>query len=131
MAQALDRATSLPPLVASMGRTERYRSSVGRDHRGPSPVGLRPADPPTVSAVYPPAAPPASRFPPPAPAGPTPTHWPRAAALDYSERQAAFRVGYESPSQFSREYRRLFGAPPRQDVAALKGASQPAGYSHV
>jgi AraC-like DNA-binding protein len=34
--------------------------------------------------------------------------------------QAAFRVGYESPSQFSREYRRLFGAPPRQDVAAVR-----------
>jgi AraC-like DNA-binding protein len=34
--------------------------------------------------------------------------------------QAAFRVGYESPSQFSYEYRRLFGAPPRQDVAAVK-----------
>ena len=33
---------------------------------------------------------------------------------------AGFRVGYESPSQFSREYRRMFGAPPRQDVAALK-----------
>ncbi|MFI4849459.1 MAG: AraC family transcriptional regulator N-terminal domain-containing protein [Gimesia chilikensis] len=33
--------------------------------------------------------------------------------------EAAFRVGYESPSQFSREYRRLFGAPPRQDIAAL------------
>jgi AraC-like DNA-binding protein len=33
---------------------------------------------------------------------------------------AAFRVGYESPSQFSREYRRMFGAPPRQDVAGLK-----------
>jgi AraC-like DNA-binding protein len=30
---------------------------------------------------------------------------------------AAFRVGYESPSQFSREYRRLFGAPPRQDIS--------------
>jgi AraC-like DNA-binding protein len=29
---------------------------------------------------------------------------------------AAFRVGYESPSQFSREYRRLFGAPPMRDV---------------
>lgn len=42
--------------------------------------------------------------------------------LDASE--AAFRVGYESPSQFTREYRRMFGAPPRQDVAALKGASQ-------
>ncbi|WP_425613549.1 AraC family transcriptional regulator N-terminal domain-containing protein [Anatilimnocola sp. NA78] len=33
---------------------------------------------------------------------------------------AAYRVGYESPSQFSREYRRMFGAPPRQDVAAVK-----------
>jgi len=34
--------------------------------------------------------------------------------------EAAFRVGYESPSQFSREYRRTFGAPPRQDVAAIR-----------
>jgi len=32
----------------------------------------------------------------------------------------AHRVGYESPSQFNREYRRLFGAPPRRDVAALR-----------
>ena len=30
---------------------------------------------------------------------------------------AAFRVGYESPSQFSREYRRLFGVPPEKDGA--------------
>lgn len=37
--------------------------------------------------------------------------------------QAAFRVGYESPSQFSREYRRMFGAPPRQDIAALVAAT--------
>jgi AraC-like DNA-binding protein len=37
--------------------------------------------------------------------------------LDAAE--AAFRVGYESPSQFSREYRRLFGAPPRQDIDAV------------
>ncbi len=29
---------------------------------------------------------------------------------------AAFAVGYESPSQFSREYARLFGAPPSRDV---------------
>lgn len=29
---------------------------------------------------------------------------------------AAFEVGYESPSQFSREYARLFGAPPKRDV---------------
>jgi len=29
-------------------------------------------------------------------------------------------VGYESPSQFSREYSRLFGAPPQQDVKRLR-----------
>ncbi|PKH14087.1 AraC family transcriptional regulator [Pseudomonas fluorescens] len=34
---------------------------------------------------------------------------------------AAFKVGYESPSQFSREYSRLFGVPPRRDIAALRG----------
>lgn len=33
---------------------------------------------------------------------------------------AAFRVGYESPSQFGREYRRMFGTPPGKDVAALR-----------
>jgi AraC-like DNA-binding protein len=33
---------------------------------------------------------------------------------------AAFRVGYESPSQFSREYARMFGAPPRRDIATLR-----------
>lgn len=38
--------------------------------------------------------------------------------LDAAE--AGYRVGYESPSQFSREYRRMFGAPPRQDLMALK-----------
>jgi AraC-like DNA-binding protein len=37
--------------------------------------------------------------------------------------QAAFRMGYESPSQFSREYRRMFGAPPRKDIASIIGAS--------
>jgi len=29
----------------------------------------------------------------------------------------AFDVGYESPNQFSREYSRLFGLPPSQDLA--------------
>jgi AraC-like DNA-binding protein len=35
---------------------------------------------------------------------------------------AALRVGYESPSQFSREYRRFFGEPPLRDVARLRAA---------
>jgi AraC-like DNA-binding protein len=30
------------------------------------------------------------------------------------------RVGYDSPSQFNREYRRLFGVPPGQDAARLR-----------
>ena len=34
---------------------------------------------------------------------------------------ASYRVGYESPSHFSREYSRLFGAPPRADVVQLRG----------
>lgn len=33
---------------------------------------------------------------------------------------ASHRVGYESPSQFSREYRRVFGAPPFRDVAQMR-----------
>ncbi|MGA7577103.1 MAG: AraC family transcriptional regulator [Desulfobaccales bacterium] len=33
---------------------------------------------------------------------------------------AAFQVGYESPSQFSREYSRLFGAPPLRDITSLR-----------
>lgn len=33
---------------------------------------------------------------------------------------AAYRVGYESPSQFSREYSRMFGASPRRDVEQLR-----------
>jgi transcriptional regulator GlxA family with amidase domain len=33
---------------------------------------------------------------------------------------AAFRVGYESPSQFSREYARLFGFPPIADLKRMR-----------
>jgi AraC-like DNA-binding protein len=32
----------------------------------------------------------------------------------------AYRVGYESPSQFSREYTRMFGNPPGRDIGLLK-----------
>jgi AraC-like DNA-binding protein len=33
---------------------------------------------------------------------------------------AAFQVGYESPSQFSREYRRFFNEPPSRDITYLR-----------
>lgn len=36
---------------------------------------------------------------------------------------AAFNVGYESASQFCREYGRLFGAPPLRDINRLRQAS--------
>lgn len=39
---------------------------------------------------------------------------------------AGHRVGYSSPSQFSREYSRLFGLPPQRDIARLKEA--PGGF---
>lgn len=37
---------------------------------------------------------------------------------------ASYRVGYESPSHFSREYSRMFGAPPRADVVKLRGETR-------
>jgi AraC-like DNA-binding protein len=36
---------------------------------------------------------------------------------------AAFEVGYESPSQFNREYKRLFGQPPIRDIQALRASA--------
>ena len=43
--------------------------------------------------------------------------------LDGSESAASisYKVGYNSPSQFSREYKRLFGAPPRADLERIRG----------
>lgn len=40
--------------------------------------------------------------------------------LDTNASEVAFRVGYESPSQFSREYSRMFGMPPILDSKKLK-----------
>lgn len=37
---------------------------------------------------------------------------------------ASFQVGYESPSQFSREYSRSFGAPPLRDVTSLRTSAE-------
>lgn len=39
---------------------------------------------------------------------------------------AGFQVGYDSPSQFSREYARLFGTPPARDAARLRARGTPA-----
>ncbi len=38
---------------------------------------------------------------------------------------AAFEVGYESASQFNREYRRFFGQPPMRDVRTLRSPGGP------
>lgn len=43
-------------------------------------------------------------------------------AEDFDAIAAAYQVGYESPSQFSREYTRLFGAPPMRDIERLRTA---------
>jgi AraC-like DNA-binding protein len=39
---------------------------------------------------------------------------------------AAFEVGYESPSQFNREYSRFFGQPPMRDIRTLRAPGAPA-----
>ncbi|WP_414830812.1 AraC family transcriptional regulator [Alteromonas sp. H39] len=47
-----------------------------------------------------------------------------ARALMISQRMdaasTAYKVGYESPSQFSREYARMFGNPPARDIASIR-----------
>jgi transcriptional regulator GlxA family with amidase domain len=40
-------------------------------------------------------------------------------------------VGYDSPSQFNREYRRLFGAPPGQDAARMRAGAAPLAARHL
>jgi AraC-like DNA-binding protein len=41
---------------------------------------------------------------------------------DLDAASAAYRVGYNNPSHFSREYKSLFGAPPMRDVQRLREA---------
>lgn len=48
-------------------------------------------------------------------------------AEDLDAASAGFRVGYNDPSQFTREYRRLFGAPPLRDLARLRAAGDAGG----
>ena len=44
---------------------------------------------------------------------------------DVDAASAGYRVGYHDASHFSREYRRLFGAPPLRDVERLRGVTTP------
>lgn len=39
---------------------------------------------------------------------------------DFDAASAGFRVGYDDPSYFSRDYKKLFGAPPQRDIAQLR-----------
>jgi AraC-like DNA-binding protein len=41
---------------------------------------------------------------------------------DLDAASAGGRVGYEDPSYFSRDYKKLFGAPPQRDLARLRGS---------
>jgi AraC-like DNA-binding protein len=40
---------------------------------------------------------------------------------DFDAASAGFHVGYEDPSYFSRDYKKLFGAPPQRDIAQIRG----------
>ena len=51
----------------------------------------------------------------------------RLLASAHNAADVGYAVGYDSPSQFSREYRRLFGAPPGRDMARLRSQEQPGG----
>jgi AraC-like DNA-binding protein len=44
-------------------------------------------------------------------------------AGDVDAATAGYRVGYDDPSHFSREYKRAFGEPPRRDVERLRGTA--------
>lgn len=41
----------------------------------------------------------------------------------YDAASACYEVGYESPTQFSREYKKMFGQPPKKDIKILTGVS--------
>jgi AraC-like DNA-binding protein len=36
---------------------------------------------------------------------------------------AGYQVGYDDPAHFSREYKRMFGAPPMRDIDRLRGTA--------
>jgi len=43
--------------------------------------------------------------------------------------QAGYRVGYEDPSHFSRDYKRTFGEPPMQNAERLRGQTEVSAHT--
>jgi AraC-like DNA-binding protein len=41
---------------------------------------------------------------------------------DLDAASAGFRVGYEDPAYFSRDYKKMFGAPPQRDIARMRSS---------
>lgn len=41
---------------------------------------------------------------------------------DLDAASAGFRVGYEDPAYFNRDYKKIFGAPPQRDIARLRSS---------
>ena len=39
----------------------------------------------------------------------------------YDATTASYKVGYESPTQFSREYKKMFGNPPKTNIKKIVG----------
>jgi AraC-like DNA-binding protein len=52
-------------------------------------------------------------------------------AEDLDAASAGFRVGYSDASQFTREYKRLFGSPPMRDVERLRRSACPTRHRRV
>lgn len=50
---------------------------------------------------------------------------------DLDAANAGFRVGYEDPSYFSRDYKKLFGSPPQRDIARLRSTLEPGASARV
>jgi AraC-like DNA-binding protein len=46
---------------------------------------------------------------------------------DLDAASAGHRVGYEDPAYFSRDYKKLFGAPPQRDINRLRGSYESGG----
>jgi AraC-like DNA-binding protein len=47
---------------------------------------------------------------------------------DKSAETVAYEVGYDSPTQFNREYKRQFGDPPHRDIDRLLATGRAAAY---